>query len=35
MSKEPKEAYDFLEQLARSSHVLDSYKPKESLARGK
>ena len=33
MSKEPKEAYAFLEQLARSSH--DSYKAKESLARGK
>ena len=36
MSKESKDAYDFLEQLVGSSQLAwDSYEPKENLARGK
>ena len=35
MSKESKDAYDFLEQLVGSSQAWDSYEPKENLARGK
>lgn len=35
MNKEPNEAYDFLEQLAKSSQAKDSYEPKKKSLKGK